>query len=157
MKKVICFFAEAYYGLLLNKTIAFIVLLLLEFFFWTDGNEEDDLFSLFGKIGMIMTAAFMLFCWIHGWILYALDREKWTELRAEANGGKPFLRTKQALVLAVFALLLVITTIYTLAVGEQSSFTVQWIVLAALSVIYLVCFILGPNRLPHFSPPEKKQ
>lgn len=153
MKKVLRFFAETYYELLLNKTIVFIVLLIAGFVLWMSGDNE--LLSVFGKIGTIAVAAFTLFCWLHGWILYALDRERWKTIRAEANGGKPFLRTKPALVLAVFALLLLITTVFTLFKGDSGDFSRQWILSDVLAVVYLVCFFLGPNRLPHISSDKK--
>ena len=72
------------------------------------------------------------------------------------DGGKPFLRTKPALVLAVFALLLLITTVFTLFKGDPGDFTLQWILSDVLAVVYLVCFFLGPNRLPHLFSEKKK-
>lgn len=153
MKKVLRFFAETYYELLLNKAIVFIALLIAGFIMWTYGGEK--IIRVFGMIGTIAAAAFALFCWLHGWILYALDREQWKKIRANANGGKPFLRTKQALVLAVFAVLLLITTVYTLIKGAPGDFTWQWILFDIFAVIYLVCFFLGPNRLPRVNSEKK--
>ena len=153
MKKVLCFFAECYYELLLNKSIIFIVLLIVGFIMWTEG--DDELSRVFGMIGTIAVAAFALFCWLHGWILYALDREKWKRTRANANGGKSFLRTKQALILAICVVLLMITTVNTLIKGDPGDFTWQWILFDIFAVIYLVCFFLGPNRLPHVNSEKK--
>ena len=144
MKKVIRFFAEIYYETLMNKTIVFIILLFMGLALWMG---EDEVVRIIGIMGMIATAVFMLICLIHGWILYAMDREKWRTIRENADGGFPILRTRPGLILAVFALLMLITTIYALFTGDGRDISRQWMILTVLSVLYLVCFFLGPNRL----------
>lgn len=141
MKKIAVFFAETFYELFLNKTIVFIFLPIISLSAWQIG--ADDIVSMFGLITFFCSVIWILFCLLQGWILFRLDRQRWQSLRDSANGGRPFLQTRNAWYVGIVSVMMPVLSICMLLSHTASPSLLLLVILDVLSVVYLVLFIRG--------------
>ncbi len=139
LKKIVHFFADGFFEMLLNNTIHFILWPLAFFLLWCIG-------SLFGKISFFFSLGFVAIFLLQGPILHAMDPDRYNELLAKANGGKPFLQTRPAVYLFFAAVLVLITCIVTFVSEAKSDNLPFLIVLAVLSAGYIGLFLFSAFR-----------
>lgn len=145
MKKILRFFGETFYELLLNKTLVLIAISLIGLGVWQVG--ADRLVTTFGMIAFFFSLGFIAFCWLQGLILRAVDKELWQSLQDSAYGGRGFLRSKQGLYLLIAAVFILVLMVIALATGN-APYMAATIILIALSVLYILLFFFGA-RLFH--------
>ena len=153
-KKILRFFGETFYELLLSKTLVFIVLPIISLAAWQLG--DDELVPVFGMIAFYISLGAIMFCWLQGLFLRAVDKDLWQSLRNNAYGGKGFLRSKQGLYLCVAATILLLSTVAMLLSGENSPAPGLLVVLDVLAILYLALFIIGPERIKRILEKHKQ-